>query len=73
MAEIRTFKCDVPDCGYTHTESIYGEGAKDFGKFIGIILNGTESPIFCEGHRAMVADFVDKLNGKPEAIDITEG
>ncbi len=70
MAEIKTFICDIPGCGNSYTETIYGQGAKSFGKFTGITLNGTNAPIFCEGHRAMIADFIDSLDGKPRAIDI---
>jgi len=72
MAEIRTFYCDVPECEGHYKETKFGEGAKDFGKFIGIILNDVDAPIFCEGHRAMVADFVDSLKGNPTAIDISK-
>ena len=72
MAEIRTFYCDVPGCDEHYQEAIFGEGAKNFGQFKGIILNNIDAPIFCEGHRAMIANFVDNLKGNPEAIDISE-
>lgn len=70
MAILRTFTCDIPGCLVQTQEKIYGQGPENFGQFVGIVLNGVGNPYLCPGHRAMVADFVDCLEGPPETIDI---
>lgn len=77
MAEVKVFICDVPGCGHTYQEKIFGEGARNFGRLVGITLIDDETgreaqdPYLCPGHRAMMANYLDSLSGKPEAIDIT--
>ena len=72
MSTIRIFTCDIPGCDYVQREEVPGKGPRDFGQFVGIILNGIPDPHLCPGHRAAVADFVDNLEGAPPAIDITQ-
>ena len=73
MSIQRSFTCDIKGCSHVQIEVVHGQGPRDFGQFVGITLNGINDPMLCPAHRAAVANFVDKLEGYPEVVDISGG
>jgi len=59
MALKRTVVCDV--CNKEYTDKSFGSGFPDWMQVNGILLDGNAVVWFCVEHKALVADFIDKL------------
>lgn len=73
MSINRIFTCDIPGCDRITGEPIEGAGAQGWGQMNGVMLNECMNPHLCPGHLAMVMNFIDRLEGPPEAIDLSIG
>lgn len=68
MGMLRKVKCDC--CKVEHIERQYGEANWGPGwiKIDGVVLNGTQGPMFCPNCTSKIMNYVDSLCGGIELV-----
>lgn len=66
MTILRTIKCDV--CGMTATEGEENQGWIHWGNLNGIALDGVDNPSLCRECLINIANFINALKHKPDAM-----